>query len=80
MATTVESILEQALALDATGRAEVAGILLESLEGQEADPNVEEAWRQEVRQRLREAEASEVELIPWDKVRRGMLARLNGHS
>jgi len=43
-------------------------MLLESLDG-EPDPAIEAAWADEVERRVRQIDAGEVELIPWEKVR-----------
>jgi putative addiction module component (TIGR02574 family) len=41
--------------------------LIESLDGP-ADPNVEEAWAQEIERRVRQVEKGEAELIPAEEV------------
>jgi putative addiction module component (TIGR02574 family) len=74
-----ESILQQALVLDESERAEIAGALLESLEPP-ADAEVERAWREEVRRRLEAADTGSAELIPWEEVRDQLFARLNDRS
>jgi hypothetical protein len=33
------------------------------------DPDVEAAWAEEVERRIRQVDAREVELIPWEQVR-----------
>ena len=76
MTRNAESLLEQALSLPEADRADIAGVLLESLEpAQEAE--VESAWRQEVASRVAALDAGEVETIPWEQVRDRLLARLS---
>ncbi len=38
------------------------------------------AWAEEVERRIRQIDAGEVELIPWEKVRADLFARLHGRS
>ena len=77
MTKKAESLLQQALVLDQSERAEIAGALLESLEPP-ADTDVKAAWRKEVRRRLEAADAGSAELTPWQEVRDQLFARLNG--
>lgn len=51
--TTTSEILSAALTLPATDRAEVAHKLLLSLEPSESEADVDQAWADEVRARLR---------------------------
>lgn len=77
MSPKADELLEQALSLSESERAELAGLLLRSLEPPpEAD--VEEAWREEVRSRLAAIDSGEAEMIPWSVVRDGLFARLSG--
>ena len=69
MATPSERILREALLLDVEERAEVAEVLLASLES-EVDFGVEAAWDQEIERRIREMDAGAAEMIPWSEVRR----------
>ncbi|MBZ0111167.1 MAG: addiction module protein [Thermoanaerobaculia bacterium] len=54
-----------ALALDEAERGEIAVA------------GVEEAWRHEVRRRVAETDAGEVELVPGETVRKDLVSRLN---
>ena len=74
MATPIEDLFEQASILDEQDRATLAGLLLESLE-QEADEDIESAWLKEIELRIRELDAGESDLIPWEKVKETL--RLN---
>ena len=62
-------VLEEALKLTAHERAEVAEQLIASLDD-EPDPDVEQAWQEEVQQRLQQIERGEVKTIPWEEVQR----------
>jgi putative addiction module component (TIGR02574 family) len=76
MSRNVEEILREASELPETQRAELAGRLLESLEGQ-PEEGVEAAWAEEVERRVRQLESGEVKTIPWEAVRAELYARLN---
>jgi hypothetical protein len=51
-------------------------LLLESLDS-ERDPDVERAWAIEIEKRVTQIEAGEVEMIPWEDIKRDMYARIN---
>jgi len=55
-------------------RAELAGMLIESLDGP-PDENVEATWAEEVERRVREIESGAVETIPWEQVRAELFSR-----
>lgn len=76
MSRQMEDLYEEASQLTENERAELAGKLLESLEG-EPDPAVEMAWAAEVERRVKQVENGEVELIPWEKVREELRRRSN---
>jgi putative addiction module component (TIGR02574 family) len=78
MTKNAQEVLQVALALDEAERAEIVAALLSSLEP--ADVGVEEAWREEIRRRVAEIDAGEVELVPWETVRKDLFARLNDQS
>jgi putative addiction module component (TIGR02574 family) len=67
MASTLSDLKKKAAQLPEQERAELALSLIESLDGP-ADPNVEEAWAQEIERRVRQLEKGEAELIPADEV------------
>ena len=73
MRVTVEDVLKQALTLDETDRASLAGALIDSLHEQE-EPEVEEAWDTEVRRRVEELDAGAVITIPWSDVRKRLFS------
>ena len=78
MTKNAQEVLQVALALDEAERAEIVTALLSSLEP--AEVGVEEAWREEIRRRVAEIDAGEVELVPWETVRKDLFARLNDQS
>lgn len=69
MTKATETVLAEALRLDAAARAEIAAELLASLDGPE-DPDAEVAWALEIERRVADIEAGRIELEPWDHVRR----------
>lgn len=68
MTRTVEELYEKASHLPAEDRAELAGLLLESIE-EKSDDDVEEAWAAEIERRMADYRAGHVKTIPWDEVR-----------
>jgi putative addiction module component (TIGR02574 family) len=71
MSTTkhdVEELYERASTLAPEDRAELAGLLLESIEG-EPDEGVEEAWAAEIERRMADYREGRVKTIPWSEVR-----------
>jgi putative addiction module component (TIGR02574 family) len=74
MTGDVQDLFRRAAELSEGDRAELAGLLIESLEG-EPDTGVEAAWAEEVERRVRQVDAGEVELIPWEQVRAELFAR-----
>ena len=67
MASTLSDLKKKAAKLPEHERAELALSLIESLDGP-ADPDVEEAWAQEIERRVRQVERGEAELIPAEEV------------
>jgi putative addiction module component (TIGR02574 family) len=57
-------------------RASLAGLLIESLEG-EPDTDVEQAWSEEIRKRLADIDAGVAKTIPWEEARQRLVDRLN---
>lgn len=64
---TLESITSDAMLLPEDQRLILAHILLDSIESA-ADPEIEAAWDQEIRERLRQFDAGEVKGIPSEEV------------
>ena len=68
MTRAVEELYEKAAQLPADDRAELAGLLLESIED-EPEEGVEEAWAAEIERRMADYRAGRVKTIPWTEVR-----------
>jgi len=68
MSRAVQDLYEKAAELPSDDRAELAGLLLESIE-EPADEGVEEAWAAEIERRMAEYRAGRVKTIPWSEVR-----------
>ena len=68
MSRTVQELYEKATELTSNDRAELAGLLLESIE-EPSDEGVEEAWAAEIECRMAEFRAGRVKTIPWSEVR-----------
>ncbi len=71
--STVRDLFKEAWALPEEDRADLAGLLIESLES-ERDEGVDEAWAAEIARRLAELDSG-VEGIPWETVRARLLGR-----
>jgi len=76
MSRTFTDVWKEASELSEKDRADLAGLLIESLEGP-PDPGVEEAWALEIEKRVAELDAGTVKSIPWEQVRQRLLDRLN---
>ena len=68
-------MLNEALKLPTEARAALADLLLDSLDV-EVDEDAEQAWRQEIQQRLHDIDSGAVKLIPWADARRRLQSRL----
>jgi putative addiction module component (TIGR02574 family) len=68
MTRAVEELYEQASQLPVADRAELAGMLLESIDGP-ADRGVEEAWAVEIERRMAEYRAGKVKTVSWAELR-----------
>ena len=68
-------VLRDALALGLEERAALVECLIGSLDDA-VDSGAEEAWREEIQQRLHQIDAEDVRLIPWEEARRRLQSRL----
>ena len=68
MTNAVRELYERASQLSESDRAELAGLLLETLQ-QPPDPEVEQAWAQEIARRLADYRAGRVRTISWQELR-----------
>ncbi len=68
MSQAVRALYDLALELTPEDRAEIAGLLLESIEGT-PDEGVEDAWAAEIEQRMADYREGRIKTIPWTEVR-----------
>ena len=68
MTQAVLDLYEKASELPEKDRAELAGLLLQSIE-EEPEPGIEEAWAAEIERRMADYHAGRVKTIPWSEVR-----------
>lgn len=76
MSRNVEELFREASDLPEIERAELTGLLLDSLES-DRDPSVEAAWAEEIERRVRQIDSGEVKTIPWEEVRAKAYSRLH---
>lgn len=76
MAKDFNELFREAATLPEQDRATLAGLLIDSLEG-EPESDVDAAWDVEIQKRVAEVEAGTVKTVPWEEVQRRLLARLN---
>lgn len=76
MATSASDLYQRALELEETERAKLAGLLLDSLDG-ETEEGVDAAWLEEVERRMAELDSGVVEPTPWEQVRARIVAALD---
>lgn len=74
MALTFDQLEQEALALPNEQRAELAKHLWETLDAT-PEPEISDAWRVEVRQRLEELNSGKVTPIPGEDVMRRLIER-----
>jgi len=68
MARAVRELYAEASELNPSERAELAGLLLDSID-EPIDEGIEEAWAVEIERRMAEYRAGRVKTIPWSEVR-----------
>lgn len=68
MVATPKQLYDKAMDLNEGQRAELIGMLLESLEIS-TDEGVEAAWLQEIERRIAELDSGAVESVPWTETR-----------
>lgn len=70
MSRAVRELYDQASGLGPDERAELAGLLLESLEGEDTPrAEIEEAWAAEIEQRMSDYRVGRVKTISWQELR-----------
>lgn len=75
MTSKAEQVLELALQLSESERADVAAQLIRSLDP-DIDPDADEAWEKEIARRLAEVESGLAEYATWEEVQKSMDAIL----
>ena len=75
MATSATDLLKQALELKEEERAELASLLIESLD-EPAEEGVEAAWALEIERRMADLDSGSSKTLPWDEVRKKLHGRL----
>jgi putative addiction module component (TIGR02574 family) len=75
MSPEVSDLLKRALALSVEERAALANTLLDSLKG--TNESVQEAWNQEVARRMEDLKTGKAITVPWEQLRRELLAMVN---
>ena len=76
MNRSLAELWSEASALSEKDRADLAGLLIASLEAQ-PDHEVDAAWAAEIERRVSELDTGAVQGIPWEHVRQRLLDRLN---
>lgn len=77
MATTLEQLAEQAMALPSESRAQLADLLVESLEGDELG-RIEQLWLTEAKRRRDEVRSGMVKTVPGEEALRRVRDSLKG--
>lgn len=77
MSQEANELLQRALTLPDTDRAELAGNLIASLDTS-VDEDVEAAWQREAVRRLHEVQSGEIKPVSWEAVRQKGRALLHG--
>ena len=75
MATSATDLLKQALELKEEERADLASLLIESLD-EPAEEGVEAAWATEIERRMADLDSGSAKTLPWDEVREKLHGRL----
>lgn len=77
MTQEAHELLQKALTLPESERAELAGNLISSLDAT-VDQDADAAWQQEVLRRLHEFQSGEVKTASWEEVRQKGRTLLDG--
>lgn len=72
MPSAINQLYRQAMKLPEKARGDLASRLIESLDP-EKEEDLEPAWAEEIRRRLRDIDSGKEKLIPWRKARRMIL-------
>jgi putative addiction module component (TIGR02574 family) len=74
MSPNTKKLLEEALRLEPAERASLAGQLIDSID-EVAEADVEQGWRGEIERRCQEIDSGDVDLVPWEEVRKRLFGR-----
>lgn len=74
MSQSPQQLLAEALEMPLADRGQLAAALIESLD-ECTDDDIEQAWADEIQQRLRDIDEGTVQMIPWSEVRRRLRGR-----
>jgi len=77
MESEAQHLLQSALSLTPSDRADIAASLIQSLD-EVVDADADAAWADEIKRRIESIDNGQVSLIPWDQVMREMRQRLDG--
>ena len=77
MSPEVSGLLKRALALSVDERAALANTLLDTLDGTNESVSLREAWDAEVARRIEDLKAGKALTVPWEELRRELLAMVN---
>jgi len=76
MTTSKDKLVQELLGLEDQERAELAGLLIESLDT-EVEKGVEAAWLQEVERRMESLDTGEAKTVSWETVKERLYNKLN---
>ena len=79
MATLQTRLFREALDLTEIDRAELAGLLIDSLHAEEEE-GVEAEWISEVKNRLAGLDNGHTKTIPWEEARKQLLKNLHARN
>ena len=73
MSRTSQALLDDALRLTTSERADLAVRLIESLDAEAEDEDAAAFWESEIRARLEDLDQGKVQTVPWSEARRMIL-------
>jgi putative addiction module component (TIGR02574 family) len=76
MRPQVSEVLEKALTFSSKERGLLIDRLIESLDDSRAEDGVEEAWGQEIKQRVDEIRSGKAKMIPGAEIKRRLASRM----
>ena len=77
MPISKEQLFKEAMDLDDNARANLAGLLIESLDT-EAENGIENAWLKEIELRMESLDSGKTETVSWDTVKERLYNNVNG--